>query len=328
MALIGSLTSGVSALISFEKGMEVIGNNIANVNTTGFKTTRMQYADAFSNILQTSTPPPISGTGSNTPAKQIGTGVQIDSISSDFAQGTLTTTGAKSDIGIAGDGFFRVRDSGNSLEYATRAGNFRLDQTGYLVTSDGFRVQGLYDGSATYDATVVGGVLTYTQTATPPSSLGDIKIDFNIGIGSGLTNSTGGVYTDAQVAAAAPRMQAFSVDNQGNIIVSLTNGEIVTRGNIFIQDYRDPNALIREGKNLFSNLAAAGPIGGLGLSAANNTPGVGGLGKLEIGTLELSNVDLSSEFANLIVTQRSFQAGSRIITVSYTMLEEIINLKR
>ena len=72
MALIGSLTSGVSALITFEKGMEVIGNNIANVNTTGFKTTRMEYADAFSNVLQTSTPPPISGIGSNTPAKQIG----------------------------------------------------------------------------------------------------------------------------------------------------------------------------------------------------------------------------------------------------------------
>ena len=328
MALIGSLTSGVSALITFEKGMEVIGNNIANVNTTGFKTTRMEYADAFSNVLQTSTPPPISGIGSNTPAKQIGTGVQIDSISSDFAQGTLTTTGAKTDLGISGNGFFRVRDPGNDRDYATRAGNFRLDQSGFLVTSDGFRVQGLFDGSASYDATVVGGTLTYTQTPTVPSSLGDIQIDFQIAIGSGLTNSTGGVYTDAQVAAASPKMQAFTVDNLGNIVISLTNGEIVTRGKILIQDFRDPNALIKEGKNLFSNLSAAGPIGGIALSETNNTPGVGGLGKLEIGTLELSNVDLSSEFANLIVTQRSFQAGSRIITVSDTMLEEIINLKR
>ena len=328
MALIGSLTSGVSALTSFEKGMEVIGNNIANVNTTGFKATRMQYADAFSNILQTSTPPPSSGIGSNTPAKQIGTGVQIDSISSDFGQGTLTTTGSKTDIGIAGSGFYRVRDPGNGLEYATRAGNFRLDQSGFLVTSDGFRVQGLYDGAATYDATVVGGTLTYTQTPTPPSALGDIQIEFNIAVGSGLTNSTGGAFTNAQVDAAAPKMQAFTVDNLGNVVISLTNGEIVTRGRILIQDYRDPNALVKEGKNLFSNLSAAGPIGGIALSSANNTPGLTGLGKLEIGTLELSNVDLSTEFANLIVTQRSFQAGSRIITVSDTMLEEIINLKR
>ena len=328
MALIGSLTSGVSALISFEKGMEVIGNNIANVNTTGFKTTRMQYSDAFSNILQASTPPPVSGTGSNSPAKQIGTGVQIDSISSDFSQGTLTTTGSKNDIGISGNGFFRVRDSGNGLEYATRAGNFRLDDVGYLVTSEGLRIQGLADGAATYDATVVGGVLTYTQTATPPAALGDVKIEFSATIGSGLTNSTGGAYTDAQVQAAAPKMQAYTVDNQGNIIISLTNGEIVSRGKILIQNFRDPNALVREGKNLFGNLSAAGPIGGLALTDANNTPGSGGLGKLEIGTLELSNVDLSSEFANLIVTQRSFQAGSRIITVSDTMLEEIINLKR
>lgn len=328
MALIGSLTSGVSALISFEKGMEVIGNNIANVNTTGFKTTRMQYADAFSNILQASTPPPASGNGSNTPAKQIGTGVQINSITSDFAQGTLTTTGSKTDIGISGPGFFRVRDSGNGFEYVTRAGNFRLDETGYLVTTDGFRVQGLNDGNTTYDATVVGGTLTFTQTAIPPVALGDIKIDFGVTVGNGLTNSTGGAYTDAQIEAAAPKMQAYTVDNQGNVIISLTNGEIVTRGKVLIQNFRDPNALVREGKNLFGNLTAAGPIGGVGLSAANNTPGLGGLGKLEIGTLELSNVDLSSEFANLIVTQRSFQAGSRIITVSDTMLEEIINLKR
>lgn len=328
MALIGSLTSGVSALTSFEKGMEVIGNNIANVNTSGFKASRMQYADSFSNILQASTPPPISGAGSNTPAKQIGTGVQIDSISSDFAQGTLTTTGSKTDLGIAGPGFYRVRDPGNGLEFATRAGNFRLDESGFLVTSDGFRVQGLFDGSATYDATDVGGVLTFTQTSTSPTSLGDIKIDFGVSVGNGLTNSTGGTFTDLQVDAGAPRMQAFTVDNKGNVIISLTNGDIVTRGNILIQDFRDPNALVREGKNLFSNLTAAGPVGGITLSAANNTPGVGGLGKVEIGTLELSNVDLSTEFANLIVTQRSFQAGSRIITVSDTMLEEIINLKR
>ena len=328
MALIGSLTSGVSALITFEKGMEVIGNNIANVNTTGFKTTRMQYADAFSNVLQTSSPGPVNGAGSNTAAKQVGTGVQIDSITSDFSQGTLTTTGSKTDIGIAGNGFFRVRDPGNNLDYATRAGNFRLDDKGFLVTSDGFRVQGLYDGSATYNATVVGGTLTYTQTSTPPSSLGDIQITFDISVGTGLTNNTGGAYTDAQVEAASPKLQAFTVDNLGNVIISLSNGEIVNRGRILIQNYRDPNSLIKEGNNLFSNLTTAGPIGGIALTEANNTPGLGGLGKLEIGTLELSNVDLSSEFANLIITQRSFQAGSRIITVSDTMLEEIINLKR
>ena len=72
----------------------------------------------------------------------------------------------------------------------------------------------------------------------------------------------------------------------------------------------------------------AGPIGGVGLSDINNTPGTNGLGRIQVGTLELSNVDLSREFADMIVVQRSFQAGSRVVTVSDSMLEEVINLKR
>jgi flagellar hook protein FlgE len=75
-------------------------------------------------------------------------------------------------------------------------------------------------------------------------------------------------------------------------------------------------------------LEAAGPVQGIGLSEAVNAPGSNGLGRIEVGTLELSNVDLSQEFADMIVVQRSFQAGSRVITVSDSMLEEVINLKR
>lgn len=328
MSLLESLTSGVSALRSFEKGLSVIGNNIANVLTTGFKGSTTTYSDNFSNLLKESAPSPAGGSGSNTPAEQVGTGVQIAGITGNFAQGTLSPTGNPTNLGISGAGFFEVHDSINNLDYVTRAGDFRLDDQGYLVTSDGFRLQGLNDGTATYDATVVNGVLTYTATIIPPTAVGDLKIDFDISIGNGLTNSTGGLYTDAEVEANRPTLQAFSIDQQGNIIASLSNGDSFTRGQVLLQNFNDPTALTREGSNLFSGLSAAGPIGGAALTATNNSPGSNGLGRIQSGTIELSNVDLSEQFAELITTQRAFQAGSRVITVSDTVLEDVINLKR
>lgn len=328
MSLVGTLNSGVSALNTFSQSIQVISNNIANVNTTGFKTSRSEYADGFSNLLQQAAPSVASGTGSNVPSIQIGTGVQLAGVSSNFSQGTLTSTGSNTDLGVSGNGFFRVRDTTNNVDYVSRSGDFRLDDQGFLVTSDGFRVQGLSDGAATYDATDVGGVLTYTKTATAPVAVGDVKIDFNVAIGTGLTNSTGGSFTDAQVTASKPTMRSFTIDQLGNVVIGLSNGDAFIRGRVMLQNFNDPNALTREGKNLFSGLEAAGPIGGVNLAALTNSPGTNGLGRIEIGTLELSNVDLSQEFADMIVVQRSFQAGSRVITVSDSMLEEVINLKR
>ena len=328
MALIGSLTSGVSALESFEQGIEVIGNNIANVNTTGYKGETADYADSFSNILQEATPAS-STTGGNTGTMQLGTGVKLASVLGNFSQGTLSTTGTNTDLGVSGSGFFVVKDPTNNQEFVTRDGSFQLDSQGYLVTSQGYRLQGLSNGSAAYTATVdANGALVYTQTPTAPTTLGDVKIDFNISVGNGLTNSTAGAFTDAQVTAGAPAMENFTVDQSGNIVETLSNGDTFDRGQVLLQNFSDPNALTRDGNNLYGNTDAAGPEGGAGLSAANNTPGSYGLGSIEVGTLEGSNVDLSQEFANLITTQRSFQAASRVITTSDSILDEIIHLKQ
>jgi flagellar hook protein FlgE len=91
--------------------------------------------------------------------------------------------------------------------------------------------------------------------------------------------------------------------------------------------------LVKEGSNLFSGMLAAGPVGAASGSFAfqvgtGNAPGANGLGSIQSGTVELSNVDLTEQFSDLITTQRSFQAGSRLITVSDTILEDIVNLKR
>ena len=328
MSLTSTLSTGVSALSAFSEGIQVLSNNIANVNTTAYKGARSEYSDSFSNILRQAAPAPSSGTGSNTPATQIGSGVQVASVTSNYSQGTLSSTGKNTDLGISGAGFFRVRDTLNNVDYATRAGDFRLDSSGYLVTGEGFRVQGLADGAATYSAINNGGALSFVQSATAPSAVGDIRIDFNVSVGSGIANNTGGAFTDAQVNADKPTLRSFTVDQTGNVVIGLSNGDTVNRGRILLQNFNDLNGLTKAGNNLDTGLGAAGPIGGVSLSAANNGAGSNGLGRIEVGALELSNVDLSKEMTDMIVIERSFQAASRVVTVSDRMLEEIVNLKR
>lgn len=289
MALIGTLTSGVSALRTFSKGLEVIGNNIANINTTGYKSSQASFAESFSNTLRGSAPS--NGAASSMPGAQVGTGVQLAGISTNFAQGALTSTGVTTDLGISGRGFFIVRDPTSGGTYATRDGTFRVDDNGYLVTQAGMRVRGLTGGSA------LGA----------PGTLGDIRIGQNLPAGA--------------------QLQSISIDRQGNLIEFYSDGTSATTNKLQLQNFNDTSALMREGNNLYSGLTAAGPLGG-GILTGNNSPGEDGLGTIQSGVLESSNVDLTAQFSELITTQRSFQAGSRLITVSDTVLEDIVNLKR
>jgi len=289
MSLIGTLTSGVSAMQAFTKGLEVIGNNIANVNTTGFKGSNTSFEESFSNTLRSSSPS--TATGSNQSSIQVGTGVGISSINARFTQGALSTTGVATDLGISGNGFFRVLNSVDGTEYVTRAGDFRLDDQGYLVTSNGYRVQGLTGGSS----------------GTAPSAIGSIQLG---------TPPTG------------TQLKSFSFDRQGNFVEFYSDGTSAVTNRVLLQEFRDPTALQRSGDNLYTGMSNAGPVGGLALNATDHLPGQNGLGNIEAGTLELSNVDLTEQFANMITTQRSFQASSRIVTVSDQVLEEVVNLKR
>jgi len=141
MPLSSSLNVGVSALKSFAEGIQVTSNNISNVNTVGYKASRAQYSDSFSNLLRPLVPN-VSNTGVKIPPTQIGGGVQIESVSAIFSQGTIQTSANNSDLAIAGSGFFLVKDVTTGKVMATRAGNFRLDSDGYLVTQQGYRVQG------------------------------------------------------------------------------------------------------------------------------------------------------------------------------------------
>lgn len=286
MALIGTLTSGVSALRTFSKGLEVIGNNIANINTTGYKSSQASFAESFSNTMRGSAPS--NGTASSTSGLQIGTGVQLAAISTNFSQGALASTGVTTDLGISGRGFFIVQDATSGNTYATRDGSFRIDDNGYMITQNGLRLQGL-------------------TGATPPTTVGDVRI--------------------GQSIPAGAQLQSISIDRLGNLVEFYSDGTSATTNKIQLQNFNDTSALMREGGNLYSSLGAAGPVGG-GILAGGNDPGSSGLGNVQSGTLESSNVDLTGQFSDLITTQRSFQAGSRLITVSDTVLEDIVNLKR
>lgn len=330
MALIGSLNSGISALKNFARGLEVIGNNIANVNSIAFKGATTRYTDSFSQFLSKPASSPSDGNGSNRAAAQIGMGVEISGITTSYLKGSFEQTGQSTDMAIDGEGFFQVRNVPDNTVFATRAGDFRTDDRSFLVSNDGYRLQGMTGGTASWEAGVDGnGDLTFTKTDIPAAGVGDLKIEYAPSFANGLlTNNTGGAFTDAEIEAAAPKMSSFTVSGTGEINATLTSGDEITLGRVLLMNFQDPTALTREGSNLFSGFDAAGLIGSVSMSEATNTASTNGLGEIMSGQLELSNVDLTAEFANLITTQRSFQAASRIITVSDDVLEEVVNLKR
>ena len=134
-----SLLSAVSGMRNHQVRMDVIGNNVANVNTTAYKASRATFKESFSQLVQ-SAGTPTNDTGGMNP-KQIGTGVELGSVDTIFTQGNFDATGVKTDLMVQGDSFFVVAQ-GNQRLY-TRAGNFQVDADGYLVhPSNGFRLQG------------------------------------------------------------------------------------------------------------------------------------------------------------------------------------------
>lgn len=284
---------------SFQEEMDVIGNNIANANTTGYKSSRVDLEDSFSQTLRGVQLG--SGTTSSIPSVQVGGGVTVGAIDTEFRQGAVTKTnntgGGREDMAIDGDGFFIVRNPQNNALYATRDGHFQRDTQGFLVSPQGFRLQGYSDAATTVDPSTVN-----------KANVGDLKID-----GADRVADLGFKYT---------------LDNYGKILVTPVDTTLkpFVRGQVLLQTFNSQGMLVKEGNNLYSGLLAAAPPNGV--EKPGGEPNANGVGKIVAGSLELSNVDLANEFANLITTQRSFQASARIITTSDEMIQETVNLKR
>jgi len=139
MSLAASFYSALSGLDTNSTAMQVIGDNIANLNTSGFKSSSVQFEDVLGQSLST-----VSGT------QRMGVGAKIESVDGNFTQGTLNTTNVGTDVAANGKGFFVLKDQVSEEKYYTRAGHFYVDNTGYYVNNQGMRVQGyLYDEAGT-----------------------------------------------------------------------------------------------------------------------------------------------------------------------------------
>lgn len=275
--MLRSLYSGVSGMKGFQTKLDVIGNNIANVNTIGFKGSRVMFEDILSQTISGVTAPDDEQGGVN--PMQVGLGATIASIDTIHTGGSAMTTGQVTDLRINGDGFFAVSsDPDGENAYLTRAGNFTIDANRYLVNADGMFVLDS-DGEA-------------------------IQLDEEV--------------------------TSFSIAQNGQFISVNADGTTEALDvMIGVAVVTNPSGLEKVGGNLYSLTPNAE------MDAEEVADIIGeandedvGSGSIISGQLEMSNVDLTSEFTDMIVAQRGFQANSRIITTSDEVLQEVVNLKR
>lgn len=424
-----SLYSGVSGLKVHQTKMDVIGNNIANVNTVGFKSARVTFSELFYQTTQNASGPNAETNTGGQNAKQIGLGASLSSIAVDItSEGGSQSTNRPFDLKINGDSFFIVNSNGSN--YFTKAGNFATDEAGNLVTDSGAHVMGyvadkpgadlqtdqlrpisIYsdkymntDPEATAQSSFSGninsedenfakglpitryvyvydslgyqygvqvqitktdadnytvsanGVYSGTKlvedlTATLDGELSfdpttgklnttvmdltiegkdsftvsPIKVDFSKVTKFGTETSIDskkGSYDGEGTGKKVGNMTSVGIDTSGRIVAAYDNGDNEVIGQIAVANFSNPSGLEKIGQNMFAETLNSGEFNGIGEEI-----GVSG-GSFSPGVLEMSNVDLATEFTDMIVTQRGYQANSRVITTSDSMIEELLGLKR
>jgi flagellar hook protein FlgE len=287
---------------------------------------------------------------------QIGLGIKLSSIDVMHTPAPFQRTDNPFDMMIGGDGFFIIEAPGGAQPgqegyFYTRAGNFKLDDQGYLTTTDGYFVLG-YTSETIYEY-----VQAFEDDGVTPilDEDGNDVWYWQVRLASyddlGLTPPTGALGTDIYVSTSPQRIQlraynpdydptvdpfdptanpeeiveynsleGFTVGKNGEVTV-IANNKKMTIAKLSIAMFSNPGGLEKAGNSLYRETSSSGRVE-IGEAYLN------GAGTVEGGGLEMSNVDLATEFTDMIVTQRGFQASSRIITVSDTMLEELVNLKR
>jgi flagellar hook protein FlgE len=296
--MLKSLYSGVSGMKGFQTKLDMIGNNVANVNTVGFKKGRVMFQDIISQNMAGATAPTGDRGGVN--PKQVGLGTKIGSIDNIFTPGSPMTTNVGTDLAIDGDAFFVVSPEANGNEtYLTRAGNFNRDANGDLVTSNGFYVLGVNEAGSPVRINIKA----------------DEKNNMNF--------------------------TSYSIDPSGYVYVVREDGKSgklafdSTNNQYYMNETNDPTDDISLATAVVSNPGGLTKVGNT-FFQVNGNSGAPQLGRIEdnkggtinTGVLEMSNVDLTEEFTEMIVAQRGFQANARTITTSDSILEEVVNLKR
>lgn len=294
MSITSAMFTGVSGLLANAEGINVIGNNLANVNTVGFKDGRMLFSDVLSTSI-----------GNNS---QIGHGIQIQKVDNIFSQGSTQSSTSPTDIAIQGDGFFALGGptaaAGTAIApvaaFYTRAGSFRLDSTGLgLVNPDNYKV---------LDTAGKPIIFAATDGAAAPA----VPKNFQKVVGVDSTGQISLLYADA-------------AGNTSTLYYAGAGATPVAAGGATVKiaetNVPNPPGMAKQGGTLFTLTAASGTPAAL--TAANGTSE-----KLLSNNLELSNVDMATELVNMITTQRAYSANSKTITTADEMTQEALALKR
>ena len=404
MGITGSIFTGMSGLITYSKGLDVISNNVANLNTPGFKGSDLQFRDLFYNFQWVATQ------GDQTANEQDGAGVGDKGTTTRFRPGDLQETGNETDAAIDGNGFFVLRGKDGTVY--TRAGQFQFNDDGVLVrTNSDERVAGLDENGQLIDITLEG-LRTIAPQATTEVIFFDnlssgsnqhVVDDVEIIDGNGEAQTWTVTFTNNQ--AETPRSWLIEVaDEDGNIITA--GQEIRFQGNGSPEEgfnrvtftvtpeegdafdisffFGEPNSFTRatsfsggatsslavesqdgfragalisvgftrdgrldleysngenqQGPRLalawFQDLQALQqlenaqfvPRGGQQVELGGAAEGV--FGEIVEETVEISNIELTSEFTDLIIVQRGFQASSQVITVANEMLQQLLDMGR
>jgi len=289
MSLTSALYTGVSGLVTNSTALNVIGNNIANVNTVGYKGATSVFSDMLS-----------ANIGNNS---QVGSGVKMQTVANNFTQGTAQSTGNVTDLDIQGNSLFALAEPGAAsatpaTAYLSRNGSFTVNSNHVLVNPDGYQVLGtdgkpitfVDDGTAANASTNFGKITSVSPTGLITFLAAD-----------GITQN----YYNGKGVAVTPVSAGVPAAPIGIALLSAV----------------DPAALTKVGGSLYQGNANAA------VAAAFSAPN-GTSNQILSNSLESSNVDISAEFVNMITTQRAYSANSKTITTADQMTQEVLGLIR
>ncbi|WP_303210766.1 flagellar hook-basal body complex protein [uncultured Clostridium sp.] len=344
--MLRSLYSGISGMKVNQTKLDVIGNNLANVSTTAFKGSRVNFSTTISQTLGSASAASDSLGGVN--GKQIGLGAQISSIDKIMSQGSMQSTSRSLDVAVDGSGYFMVatgpaltgdaKDSitivnngvenmpaNNSLAY-TRDGSFVLDNEGNLLTSKGYRVLGFAMqttnpvNGGNIDNIEADGKVLYVESNNQTKAIDDKLVSLKI--------PDKVIKVDAQGKRTEVAVKSFNISADGLITGVLETGEITALGQIAMSSFKNEVGLTDIGNNMYEPSGSSGAA--IISSGKNSTAGrnSSGYGDILQGYLEMSGVDMAEQFTDMIVATKAFQAAGKTITTGDEILSEIINLKR
>jgi flagellar hook protein FlgE len=287
--MMSGMYAAISGMDAHQTMLDVTANNLANVDTIGYKAQSTEFSDELSQLVQAGTS--ANGYSAGTNPVQIGLGVQVGSIDNNMTAGGVESTGNATDVAITGDGFLRVADGNvattppafDATQY-TQAGDLTFNASGYLTTQTGQYVLGYgatANANGTYSCNTAGGA--NNAIVVPPGS----------------TNVT--------------------IGTDGSVNYQNSAGDTVTAGYISLSTFPNEAGLQRDGGNLWSANAASG-------AETVGQPGTANFGQTVSGELEQSNVDMGTEFTNMIEAERGYQANASTITTADQMMQTVVQM--